>query len=61
MKPKKIEDYENEYIQMKIEVMDELGYTEYDMDEDFIEDEVNRATDRRFHKKFGFDFIELYQ
>jgi len=41
-----------EWFQLKDIVMDEFGYDEIDMDEDDIEDEVNRETDKRFEEKF---------
>ena len=52
-------EFEDLYIKLKEEVMDELGYTEEDMEEEDIEDEVNRETDERFFEITGFEFSEI--
>ncbi len=45
--------YSEEWELIKEGVMCEWGYDEDDMDEDDIEDAVNRETDQRFTDKFG--------
>ena len=52
-------DYERYYYMYKDEVMDDMGYDEDDMEDGSIEDEVNRATERRFADKFGEDKLDM--
>lgn len=49
-------NYDEEYIKIKQSVMESLGYDEEDMDDDSIEDEVNRETDIIFKDTFGFEY-----
>jgi len=52
--------------EIRDEVMDEelrqiikMGYDLEDMEDDSVEDEVNRKTDARFEEKYGYEFGEL--
>ena len=51
-----VEDY---YMELKEQAMNELGYTEEEMEKDSIEDEVNRYADNLFFKEFGVDFQDI--
>ena len=51
-----VEDY---YMELKEQAMNELGYTEEEMEKDSIEDEVNRYTDNLFFEEFGVDFQDI--
>jgi len=45
--------------QIKLEQMENLGYDEDDLEDDSIEDEVNRETDECFIDHYGEDNLEL--
>jgi hypothetical protein len=53
------EFYEQKYLEIKQGVMDERGYSDEDMDDEEIEDEVNRETDERFYEEFGIDYGDI--
>lgn len=46
-------DDDKEYQRIKSEVMNDLGYSDEDMDQEGPEDEVMRETDARFEEEFG--------
>jgi divalent metal cation (Fe/Co/Zn/Cd) transporter len=50
------EDY---YMELKRQAMDELDYTEEEMEIDSIEDEVNRYADNLFFEEFGVHFQDI--
>jgi len=52
-------DYEEEYQKIKQNVIDFLGYCEDDMDDEEIEDDVNRTADEIFYTKFNIEYTDL--
>lgn len=51
--------YEDCWINIRSKIMNEFGYTEGDLSNEDIEDEVNRETDEEFFDQFGFDFADI--
>lgn len=47
---------DKEFLELKQIEMDRYGYTDEDMDDDSIEDEINRSTKYEFRKKYNMDY-----
>jgi hypothetical protein len=52
-------DFEEEYMAIKLQVMEDEGYDEDDMEDGSIEDEVNTIAREIFEEIFGFEYDDL--
>lgn len=48
---------EKEWIKLRDQIMNYYGYCDEDMDDDSIEDKVNRLTDNLFFETFSEEYI----